>query len=810
MSTTNNTNNYTVKALVAKYRNFVMENAPRRNDRISDYVWSMEGKIVPQSHLDWFPDYQLIITLYNTVAGDKADKKVKEVLAKYADHFYQDALTADEFDFLCEHFSEAITELFYNGVHWGGNKEDYSRLFTHVRKLQLLKEHYNPQPGSTIYMCDSGCDVAALYPNCQVVGDMYGEFTDGFGDADSHSYWALGRIWLFSQNIKSSLSMYFYNCDEDDAWLMTSLSTPQTLNHVVYGTTKQAISLFVVEDLYNKLSPNGKMIVFTSYKDMASHDEKLSLFRQRLVADKTIASIISFKERGNAHHIMLVLEKTTHDEVKIVSEYSNKSIIVSSDSLDADILWPGYYIATKPKEGVSLSTIAQGKKLRDDYEIFVKETGYSEQSEEKLFAFIEEKLPQMFMVIPSNLSSDYKDANVCNQKLNVASNHMFDNVQIVIVEQPCVLLGISSIEKKVLAGYISHLPQEGIGTVRPISCLVPLEGIDVRYLCSLLLLPLVSEQIRIVCDGTNDIISLITDKIIVPNHNEKERLEFLAEANFEALMSSQQTLKQEQENFKKAVRMRKHALTQSLSSIQASFNSLNNYRLRKGGVLKDNDSISRVRRTTVNDVFNSISKRLEDIMPVMEHIADVEYSFGSSEWIDPEDFLDDYVAKNENNWLNFRVVKDWCKGQNKVKVEIKDPKTGDVVEIKHKSKHMLYFPKAALKKVLDNIVSNACSHGFTNKNCEDYQIKFSWEIIDFDLVINVENNGTPIPSDRDTASLLEYGVSSALHQDGHNGIGCNEIDDIMRRYEGGVHIVSTPDQEYTVKYVLSFQVNNIS
>jgi hypothetical protein len=48
-------------------------------------------------------------------------------------------------------------------------------------------------------------------------------------------------------------------------------------------------------------------------------------------------------------------------------------------------------------------------------------------------------------------------------------------------------------------------------------------------------------------------------------------------------------------------------------------------------------------------------------------------------------------------------------------------------------------------------------------------------------------------------------VSTALNQDGHNGIGCNEIADIMRRYDGNVKIVSTPSNVFTVKYVLTFE-----
>lgn len=76
------------------------------------------------------------------------------------------------------------------------------------------------------------------------------------------------------------------------------------------------------------------------------------------------------------------------------------------------------------------------------------------------------------------------------------------------------------------------------------------------------------------------------------------------------------------------------------------------------------------------------------------------------------------------------------------------------------------------------------------------------------LIVEIGNNGSPIPNDRDTASLLEYGVSTALHHDGHNGIGCNEIDDIMRRYDGKVKIVSSPEDEFPVNYILTFNRSN--
>ena len=128
--------------------------------------------------------------------------------------------------------------------------------------------------------------------------------------------------------------------------------------------------------------------------------------------------------------------------------------------------------------------------------------------------------------------------------------------------------------------------------------------------------------------------------------------------------------------------------------------------------------------------------------------------------------------------------------------------------MKGESKETFLFPKDALKRILNNIISNAQEHGFTDKSRKDYKLQFSWRSDSEGLYIEIENNGTPIPSDRDTSSLLEYGVSTALHHDGHNGIGCNEIDDIMKQHDGKVEIVSSPKNEFTVKYILTFNRSN--
>ena len=99
--TTNNS--FSVKALVAKYRNFVMENTPksREFDGQVDFV-------IPYDIADYSSDYQLLATLYKDVLGEKANSQVLEVMSKYLEHFYKGALTNDEYSFLRDNFSEFL------------------------------------------------------------------------------------------------------------------------------------------------------------------------------------------------------------------------------------------------------------------------------------------------------------------------------------------------------------------------------------------------------------------------------------------------------------------------------------------------------------------------------------------------------------------------------------------------------------------------------------------------------------------------------------------------------------------------------
>lgn len=817
----NEQNNFTIESLVSKYRNYVIEHCPKICDasewQDKNGVWHFDDEIAIPKSPEANADEQLLITLYKKVVGKEADAKIVEALSEFSEKFYNEALTEDEMSFLCNHFTEVVSYEFAHRKEWYMNGSVQCDL---ANRIRLVKEHLKPQKGAKVFIADSGyCDLAVLFPECIIYG-----FTGMTHLSNSHEYqdteiWALGQIRLFVAGIQSKIvsgnglfEEYSYSLPEKGSMdaVILRVNEDKYFAQKIFGTECKDI-----EALYGLLKPNGKMLFFTELmEEMAGINSLDSYmgkaifdFRTHVVKEKAVSAIVTFEEEsdlftGKVKNIMLEISKCENKEVCIKDEALSKVKRIDSSELDSDLLWPSYYWTTRQKNGVPLSHLVRIEKTRvceeKDLAEFVKGKGWT----------LYDKVKYMPLVTPSLLGDDYKDANLAHKSIGNIGETGSEKQSLWsyygVAKEPCALLCGS--RDGIRVGYTTTVPNSGFAYTKCL-CVLPQKKVDVRYIAALLFDPQIQEQISGICDGDISRLPYVVDKIMVPRHNDKERQAFMSEVNYDALQSSLIEMKQERENYTKAIRMRKHSLTQSLSSIEAMFYALNEYRIRQKGNLNDSNVISKVQGTTVKEAFEYLSAEIKDMMPVLEHIADVEYSFSKPVSIDPEEFVENYIDKEKKSWLNFKPVLTWEKDNNKSKYNIKD-NNGIVVYEKGKPLNTLAFPKDALEKVFDNILSNATSYAFTDDSRKDYQLRFSWHTDGTSLIVEIDNNGTPIPEDRDAASLLEYGVSTALHKDGHNGIGCNEIKDIMSRYNGNLEIVSSPKDKFTVKYILTFNNAN--
>lgn len=790
MQTVNN--NFTVEALVAKYRNFVDEHCPKSCE--SDGVHKFDMPYNDEA------EEQLLATLYKRVAGENADQAILEALSKYVADFYVDALKETELVFLANHFSEVSESIFDCLYHNLRTTLDFSLEKPSKVAYDTLTTA-KIGTGKTIFIANSGFgDIAMLFPGCTIKGYSSEE------EICKNKVWALGQIRLFAAGIKSEIKQY--SKDTENSQYMADIDI------AIFGATENS-SCIKAEMLFTFMPQNSESMLFMNKREAV--DLSLANFTTKLAKDKQIYSIVSLKEteetqaRSTEKRIFLHVNKAVNSSICIKNAVTGKETKISPDLLNPEILWPSYYLTAKPKEGMSLSEIVsfQDLKPKNKEDIVFKKTRFNDEKE-CIEWILSDKEKNILVVAPTNLSTRYEDAKLCKENLHPAGTPLFEKQLGLLsnIMQPCVLL--FGRKDKLVAGYIKDLPSEGIVAYWLFACLVPKEGIDVRYVAALLLTPEVRNQIISICEGEVDaqLFPLIMDKIIVPNHTDLERATFLSEANYNAFESSRKELEQEHESYIKAVRMRKHALTQSASAIEATFYALNAYKERQNGTISDNERISHIKQTTVKDAFEYLSMATKDLLVKLDHIADVEYTFTKPEWINPEEFVESYIQKHENGWVNFKPVVKWAKGHNLADKDLTDL-SGETILHKGEPIYTMMFPRDALKQILDNIVSNAISHGFIDKSYHNYQLRFSWETDGTALKMCVENNGAPIPSDRSTSSLLEYGVSTSLNSNGHHGIGCNEIDSIMRKYDGKIELVSSPDDEFRVKYILTFNRTNI-
>lgn len=217
--------------------------------------------------------------------------------------------------------------------------------------MSLYKE------GQTVFIADSSyCDVAAIFTGCYVNG-----FTGYCGTSIMYDHaWALGQIRLIAAGIQSAIVPG--TLDESDNYSY-SLPSKGSIDIVIYGTM-WSTECKDIEALYNLLKDGGIMLMFFSRFELSSLRENDRAFFQKLVDEEAISSIVSFEAEepifgGIDSEILVFVEKKKHSTVHVESAIQSVYVKVDAKFLDVDMLWPGYYLANRPKAGCPLSSLVR-------------------------------------------------------------------------------------------------------------------------------------------------------------------------------------------------------------------------------------------------------------------------------------------------------------------------------------------------------------------------------------------------------------------------------------------------------------------
>ena len=769
-------NNFTVEALVAKYHNYVKEHCSKRLDLVRDENGNFVELSTPSSPSgDAGP--QLLITLYSMVAGENAKRNIVEPLSKYSSAFFKEALTSDELAYLCEHFREAVSYEFSHQDEWIAGKKIISETPEYIKDMCKSLECVNSKKGDRIYIEDDTLgDVAVLFPLCVILCDGY---YDGA---------ALKRIRLFAEGIQYE---DVYDLEKESIDLIVA-------GFGNYPTERDSI------ELYDALAAGGTMVArFHFIGTLVARINQE--FREGLVANKHILSIKKSSVMEEEDLLLeslvytIVIEKKEHSVVEIIDETSNLSKKIDSTKLSAQILLPGYYLVERPENGIPLSDLI----------------GYYNHDYAEDRVSLEQPI-----IFPRDLGCSFKDADISYREFkkgtdygDIEHNPAQDCYS---VDFPSILLYGNS--KNIYAGIVSKR-EVPYAVLSPIACFTAKEGIDLRYAASLLYDPMVAKQITSLFEdfcllGSLQCMSEFLDIIIVPQHDDKEKLVFLANASDNAIREIKEETTNNIENkisvmkadYINEVRMRKHDMMPHILQIKSAENLMRHY-------MESTNDIVELKQHLLTQI-DRVGNARSIISDIVVHLNDEE-KFGTTEIVNIDKFLKD-VELNHDDSENFTVEYD-CDRDSFMKIGIaitniieewgKVKKQGvsyvDFVRQQCKVNLPLYVEIAPidLRRMVTNIIENARKHAFTDKSRRDYYLGIDLSLNEKTGMYQIDfsNNGNPLP---EGMTKEKYGIrGEKAGKTAGTGSGGYIVKSIAEHY-GGDYDVFTKEGITTIRIYL--------
>ena len=766
-----------VEAIVAKYKNLASNTeAVRKTEKgFSDFF-------IPEDFRRLHFVEQLLGRIYLLKTGESNNEAVVKEYEEYTRYYIEGLITAEEEIFLVENFDVFVDyalDHLNSRMAWGLDFDEP------IEWSQLVPYLLNNRSGRVfIPSSNKGREFVGLGKCDLLVGD-------GFANAAM-------RALACGHDIKK------YKKPKHDCELWADLEG-QSFDAIIVEMALDSFDLrdFTVEDCFNAcnriVKDGGEILLCLSKKSVLSDDT--AFLRQFVSRERTLQAVVQLpsgkilfhflKQPNNSFVMCDATELSQRSDERVVDviafqkevemanmpERDEHPVVrrFSYEELNENILLPFYYLNyTKVGRTVSeVATVESTLVLSDECKNVEKVVTVNQLS--KTFSKGEFRLDSLPTLRTDRLRRLYR------------------------VEGPAVVMAVS--DKEIAVGYTTD--NSLFLVPKNMYVLKPSNGLDVKYLACQLLNPAIQKTIVELVYGKGNAAALThawCELIRISMKSLEEQAKVVREVVLKDYAEQENDAAMREKGFKHSIRLRKHALSQNISALDSLFSSLKYYMEDNNGRIHAKDQLSSVSSMTVGEAMDSLKSQLKVICERVEKLSD-EQDYGKCEAIEPQEFIEGYEREHHN--VTFKFSHAWESFEkNSFQRDYFDKKTGKLLFHKGESLNSAWFPKKALEQVLDNIVSNALEHGFTDITRDDYVIKSSWTTDGLNMVVRVSNNGTPMPADINTDLVLEYGYTTALNEGGHGGIGGGEIAEIMHRFGGDVSVVSSPDKQFTVTYIL--------
>lgn len=351
------------------------------------------------------------------------------------------------------------------------------------------------------------------------------------------------------------------------------------------------------------------------------------------------------------------------------------------------------------------------------------------------------------------------------------------------ITEPTILVGLSSSRLKVGIAYPTDSPLY----VSAELALLKLDDFwfNPEYLVLELTKPYVQEQIRLLgYDRSFGKIDTVLRAIKIEHPSKETQEEIVSLAKDSILAKYQHVISSSQRDFRQDVHMKRHAMGQTIQAVGNWWKILEI--ARSGGILINEKALVNGSDMNLGEVLDNIKNCIARVKVQIDKLDRGYKAIPVN--IDLIDFVEEYMSTHKSPVFHYPKL-DY--------EDIPDEKC------QGKPQYHILFPSEVLTMILNNIVSNACSHGFGNVASKANMIKISIENIGGGYVLSISNNGVPCPPDMTPEQMIKYGESSELKH--HCGIGGYEINQLVTDFGGELEIVLDAGAEFPVEYRLTFK-----
>ncbi|MCM1139258.1 MAG: N-6 DNA methylase [Muribaculum sp.] len=757
--------------------------------------------------------YGLLVECYKRKLGAKANKKVLEILQPFENDFDKSLLASEELDFL----SENLGQLFDFVVNPSTFSHNEDGTFLQPKEVtEYICQLLNISPDETVYNPFAGtASYAVSLPN-PVNGEEKDKVT-----------WALAQIRLAGNKVNPATEIKLGDSFEsitDGKKYRAIITSPS------YFKQKGQEIFDIVEHLYDKLENGGQMACIVTSSFLAATSGGAQRVKERLIAEKAIIAVITLPENifantsisqsivvltkgGNNEQILFSdasyftrfskssLRPTTFDYHSFQSKFEESIYYHAENGKDEedavvtcvkypDIvgtrLSPAYYLTSRPTNGVRLSTLVE-----------ITETSLTKESGLRF--------PVVF---GKDLSATYLNCDIDWQSFSTDYTGFIK----VLVENSLVMVFLNGLCK---VGKLSEVSTEHPVALHPTLIAFNIKSNSITE--DFLLRSIMSDGFIRQAKSLQSRFGLTPESFLeieieVPSIEEQNRL--CKEDTRKSLSEADRLLIESHEEFRKDMHMKKHAIGQTIFNLNNWWNILSRARREGNGILDESGTVGNAHKVLIRDIFDNLRQSIDQLQQQIS-------KFDRGNGLVPEEFaltefIEQYISTHKSPMFEFqydstkhRATKslpmiEFDEDDNPIAISDENVLSeGDPLEY-------VTFPREALTIIFDNIISNACAHGFTNpeSSAGDNLIRIDIISEGLNYIVEISNNGAPLDKNISTEDVFTYGKSTSIGKS-HFGIGGYEVFRLMKEFNSDAELISDPTEDFPVKYRLIFKDTNI-